>query len=154
MAWTPNIWFVMWLIWLGVAVVAVTAEVISLQFVLLMVGIGALGASAAAGLGATSTVQVVVFAVLTVTSLIVGRPRLLAWSRRTPPATTNISSLIGLEAVTLTEVGAGGGRVRIRGDEWSARSAQDEDTFPPGAHVTVQAIDGVTAVVALTKGKS
>ena len=42
---------------------------------------------------------------------------------------------------------ANGGRVRIGGEEWSARSYMEDGVFEPGARVEVAKIEGATALV-------
>ena len=53
--------------------------------------------------------------------------------------------------ITITAVDDGGGRVRLGGEEWSARlapGAQGTGRGEAGARVTVTQIDGAVAVVA------
>ncbi len=40
-----------------------------------------------------------------------------------------------------------GGRVRIGGEEWSARAYMEDQVFEPGARVEVVKIEGATALV-------
>ena len=47
----------------------------------------------------------------------------------------------------LHEVTRDGGRVRLNGAEWSARSKDPQQELPAGTRVSVIAIDGATAVV-------
>jgi membrane protein implicated in regulation of membrane protease activity len=135
------------LIWVGVALVAAVAEVASLDFVLLMFAGGALTAAAAAGLGAGVEIQVLVFAVFSTILLLVARPPLLRWSRSAKGARTGVAGLIGRQAAVLEEVSGTGGRVKLAGEVWSARSGGGGRVFPEGASVTVLRIDGATAVV-------
>ncbi len=50
-------------------------------------------------------------------------------------------------ALGLTEVTRHSGRVRIGGEEWTARPYDPTITIPQGADVDVLAIEGVTALV-------
>jgi membrane protein implicated in regulation of membrane protease activity len=59
---------------------------------------------------------------------------------------TNIDRLIGETALVMEPVTATGGRVKIGGDIWSARS--DSGVLAEGQRVVVAAIEGATAVVA------
>ena len=45
-------------------------------------------------------------------------------------------------------VDAAGGRVRIGGEEWSARAYLDDEVYAEGATVDVVKIEGATALVA------
>ena len=49
--------------------------------------------------------------------------------------------------MVLERVDARDGRVRLRGEVWSARSIDPDRSFEPGDTVDVVRIDGVTAVV-------
>lgn len=67
----------------------------------------------------------------------------VARSRRAP-LQLGATALVGVEGVTLDEVGPGGGQVFVHGEYWKARS---EATIPKGARVTVAAVDGLTLTV-------
>ena len=53
----------------------------------------------------------------------------------------------GTRAVVLERVDDLGGRVKIGGEVWSARSFLDGEVYEPGARVEVAKIDGATALV-------
>ena len=125
-----------WLIWVGGALLLIVIETVTADLTFLMIAGGALGG------GLTSTL--LLFAV---------RP----WAKRrlaaaTPQMKTNVDALIGRSATTITAVDDGGGRVRLGGEEWSARlapAAQGGVTrLEAGVSVTVTQIDGAVAVVA------
>ncbi|WP_172120711.1 NfeD family protein [Actinomyces faecalis] len=145
-----------WLWWVGGALVLGVIETLTVDLTFLMFAGGALGAALTAALGGPFWLQVVVFAVVSSLLLVLVRP----WAKRhlqstTPEMRTNAEALVGREAVALTVVDAHGGRVRLGGEEWSARLA-DPDPASPGAQearvasgtqVRVTAIDGAIAVV-------
>jgi membrane protein implicated in regulation of membrane protease activity len=60
---------------------------------------------------------------------------------------TGTAALAGTKAVVLQRVDANGGRVRIGGEEWSARSYMEDGVFEPGTRVEVVKIEGATALV-------
>jgi membrane protein implicated in regulation of membrane protease activity len=62
-------------------------------------------------------------------------------------ARTGTDALVGRKAVVLRSVDATGGRVRIGGEDWSARAYLDGESFAEGAHVEVVKIEGATALV-------
>jgi membrane protein implicated in regulation of membrane protease activity len=64
-----------------------------------------------------------------------------------PQLRTGVAALIGREAVVLSAVGREPGRVRIGGEEWSARSYDPDLLIPAGTTVDVFAIEGATALV-------
>jgi membrane protein implicated in regulation of membrane protease activity len=55
---------------------------------------------------------------------------------------------VGSSATVLEQVDRDGGRVKIGGEVWSARSYDEEQVIEPGDHVEVLKIDGATALVA------
>ncbi|GAA1285022.1 NfeD family protein [Saccharothrix xinjiangensis] len=134
------------LIWLILGVVLVAAEVLSGDFVLVMLGVAALGAAGAAGLGAPVLISAVVFGVVSLGLVLGARP---AIKRRMALGTghrSGIEALVGSTAVVVSRVDAHGGTVRIGGEVWSARSL-DRGVVEPGGEVTVVEISGATAVV-------
>ena len=136
-----------WLWWRGAALVLAIAEELSLGLVLLMFSGGALAAALAAGLHAPVVVQVVVAVVVSTLLLFTLRPWLLKHLRRRQRLVeTNVHALVGRHAVAVTEVAANGGRVKIGGEVWTARS-QSGNPIAAGAPVRVTQIDGATAVV-------
>jgi membrane protein implicated in regulation of membrane protease activity len=62
-------------------------------------------------------------------------------------ARTGTAALVGTKATVLQRVDANSGRVRIGGEEWSARSYFEEQVLEPGARVEVAQIQGATALV-------
>ena len=58
------------------------------------------------------------------------------------------ASYVGRSAEATSEVTPQGGRVRIGGEEWSARLVPDALPVAPGGQLRVVSIDGATAVVA------
>lgn len=146
----------MWLpvLWLVAGVVLVAAEALSGDFVLVMLGVAALGAGGAAALGSGVGVSAAVFAGLALVLLAAARPALKSRLQVEDEIATNAQALIGARAVVEQPVTAGGGRVRIGGDVWSARAEQEQDEFAAGSSVLVVQIDGATAVVSEHPGGS
>ena len=60
---------------------------------------------------------------------------------------SGVAALVGREAIVLTEVDRQSGRVRIGGEEWTARPYDPDVVIPPGTYVDVFAIEGATALV-------
>ena len=141
-----------WLFWIGGALLLVVIETVTADLTFLMIAGGALGGGLTSFLGGPLWAQVVVFACVSTLLLFAVRP----WAKRrlaatTPQMKTNIDALIGRSATTITAVDDGGGRVRLGGEEWSARLAptvQGTTRLEAGASVTVTEIDGAVAVVA------
>ena len=141
-----------WLFWIGGALLLIVVEVVTADLTFLMIAGGALGGGLTSFLGGPLWAQVVVFACVSTLLLFAVRP----WAKRrlaatTPQMKTNVDALIGRSATTITAVDDGGGRVRLGGEEWSARLApvvQGTTRLEAGASVIVTEIDGAVAVVA------
>ena len=141
-----------WLFWIGGALLLVVIETVTADLTFLMTAGGALGGGLTSFLGGPLWAQVVVFACVSTLLLFAVRP----WAKRrlaatTPQMKTNVDALIGRSATTITAVDDGGGRVRLGGEEWSARLApvvQGTTRLEAGASVIVTEIDGAVAVVA------
>lgn len=136
------------LIWLVAALVLASAEALTGDMFLLMLGGGALAASASSWLMDWPVwADGVVFLVVSVLLLVLVRPTL---RRRLTPAKgppMGIKALEGKNALVLDRVARDKGQVKIDGQVWSARPLNDGDVFEPGDSVTVVHIDGATAVV-------
>lgn len=135
------------LIWLVAGLVMVGAEVVSGEFVLLMLGGGALFAAGAAALGAGVLGSAVVFAIASVLLLAGRSPLRRRLERSIPHTTSRTEALVGGTATVVARVDGHGGRVRIGDDEWSARSFDETQVIEPGERVTVVRISGATALV-------
>ena len=141
-----------WLFWIGGALLLVVIETVTADLTFLMIAGGALGGGLTSFLGGPLWAQVVVFACVSTLLLFAVRP----WAKRrlaatTPQMKTNVDALIGRSATTITAVDDGGGRVRLGGEERSARLApvvQGTTRLEAGASVIVTEIDGAVAVVA------
>jgi membrane protein implicated in regulation of membrane protease activity len=136
-----------WLVWLIIAGVLAGGETVSGTFVLLMMSGGAAGGAIAAAAGAVLPIQVAVAIIVTIGLLWLARPVAIRHLNPGPAAITGSQALVGKEAVVLSTVTQDGGRVRLNGAEWSARSRDARQTLAEGTRVSVIAIDGATAVV-------
>jgi membrane protein implicated in regulation of membrane protease activity len=136
-----------WAVWLAIALALGLVEITTLDLTFLMLAAGALAGAAAAGIGSPLILQVVVALVVAVAMVGVVRPIALR-HLRTPSATrTGVAALIGSDAVALERVDATGGRIKLRGEIWSARTFDPSKVIEAGESVEVVQIDGATAVV-------
>lgn len=135
------------LVWLVLGVVLIGAEVLSGDLVLLMLGVGGLAAAGAASLDGGYVAQVLVFGVVSIGLLVLARPALKRRFLSGPAVKTNVEALVGAKAVVLSTVDEHGGRIKINGEEWSARSLGAGHSIDAGATVTVVEISGATAMV-------
>jgi len=137
-----------WLIWLIVAAALAVGELATPGlFVLGLVAVAAVAAALVAALGAGFTLQLVVFAVGLVAMLGVVRPIARRHVRMPAALRTGTDALVGKRALVLERVDADGGRVKIGGEEWSARAFMEEQVIEPGTKVEVARIEGATALV-------
>jgi len=143
-----------WLWWVGAALVLAVVEMLSLDLVFIMLAGGALGGGVVAAAGGPVWLQFVVACVVSVLLLFTIRPWLLQHLRgRQPLVETNAAAHVGRPAVVIATVTETGGRVKLAGEVWSARLADDgvpnsSAILPEGTEVRVVRIDGATAVVA------
>lgn len=135
------------LVWLIVALVLMVAEVLSGDFVLLMLGFGALAGAASASLTGSPLIDVLVFAASSAGLIWIARPALKRRFLHGPGVKTGVEALIGAHAIVLSTVDGHSGRIKIGGDVWSARSFVEGVRIEPGTKVTVVEIAGATAVV-------
>ncbi|MDP4586123.1 MAG: NfeD family protein, partial [Microbacteriaceae bacterium] len=88
----------------------------------------------------------VAFAGAGLLTLVILRPFGLRAMHRTERSTaTNVDALIGASARAIETIGRDSGRIKLRGEEWSART--DLGTIEADDMVTVTKIDGATAHV-------
>jgi len=136
-----------WIVWLVVAAVLGVAELMTTTFAL---GIIAIGALVAAGVGAMHLaipLQLLAFVVASAAGLGFVLPIARRHVKQPPLLKTGPAALVGRSARVLEEVTEHGGRVRIGGEEWSARSYDESLIIPVGHVVDVMQIEGATALV-------
>ena len=137
-----------WLIWAIVAVALAVGELLTPgMFFLGPVALAAVAAGIVSLVGAAAWLQLIVFIVVSIASLGVLRPIARAHIRMPALTRTGTAALVGSKAVVLQRVDANGGRVRIGGEEWSARAYIDDQVLEPGTRVEVVKIEGATALV-------
>ena len=135
-------------VWIIVAAVLGVAEIATLTAALGLLAVAALAAAGAAALGLGGPAQFATFTVVAVAGLVLVRP--LVRRQLTQPARQHrfgVAALVGRQAQVVQEVTGHTGRVRIGGEEWSARAYDDSLVIPAGATVDVIQIEGATALV-------
>ena len=113
-------------------------------------GMFACGAAAAAltgALGGGTVLQFSVFLVISVSLLVFVRPIAMRHLRQGSGTRMGIDALTGASALVLEQVDEHGGRIKLRGEVWSARSYEPGRVFDPGQQVSVAQIDGATALI-------
>ena len=136
-----------WLAWLIAAVALGVAEAFSLTLAFGIFSAAALLAAVVAGFGAPWVFQLLGFAAASMRGLLVVRP--IALRHASQPALTRdgTDALIGRTATVLEEISAEHGLIHLSGEDWTARSLDDQLIIPAGAAVDVMEIQGATAIV-------
>ena len=136
-----------WVIWIIAAVALVAGEVVTLGFFLGPIALAALLAAVVAVAGGGIELQVAAFALGSIASLAIVRPIAVRHLRTPPAVRTGTAALVGSTALVLERVDADGGRVKIGGEVWSARTYDENQVIEPGRRVSVLQIEGATALV-------
>ena len=137
-----------WVIWAILSVLFAVGEIFTPGlFFLGPIALAALAATVVAAVGGGLLAQIIVFGVGSFAA--VGLLRPLARRHLTMPRAirTGAAALEGAKAIVLQHVDSRGGRVKIGGEEWSARSYMPDEEFDVGTEVEVVQIQGATALV-------
>lgn len=139
-------------VWLVVAVLALIGEVLSFDLFLASVAAAAIVTAGLAGV-LSGTLQVVVFAGLSLTGIAFVRPAIkqalgIESRQRDGGAAVN-SRLVGRRGVVTRAIDCDVGQIRVgEGEFWTARAFDPAQTISPGTEVDVLLVDALTAVVA------
>jgi len=137
-----------WVAWAIVAVFLAVGELFTPGlFFLGPIALAALASTVVAAAGGPVWLQIVVFGAGSFAA--VGLLRPIARRHLTMPHAirTGAAALEGAKAIVLQPVNGRGGRVKIGGEEWSARSYMPDEEFEVGTEVEVVQIQGATALV-------
>src|SRR5579872_5265332 len=137
-----------WLLWALLAVALAVGEIFTPGlFFLGPVAVAAVLAAVVAALGAPLWLDIAAFIAGAVASLGFLRPIARAHLKMPHAIRTGAAALEGAKAVVLQRVDGAGGRVKIGGEEWSARAYMPDQVLEPGVKVEVAEIEGATALV-------
>ncbi|WP_293773309.1 NfeD family protein [Sporichthya sp.] len=136
-----------WVWWIIAAAVLAAAEVFTFDLVFAQLSAGALAAAGVAGADGGTPLQIATGIVVALAGLVLLRPVALRHLRTTPELRTGVAALVGQQAEVLEDVGPRGGRVKLAGEVWSARSYDQTSVYGAGEDVAVIEIDGATALV-------
>ena len=130
-------------IWISVIVLMSVLEVVTAQLVSIWFVFGAVGALISTIFTDSIFVQVLIFTIVSVISLIATRPvvkKFLNFKKED----TNLGRYIGKEAVVTAQINnrLGTGQVNAFGNVWTARSV-DGEVIEKGQLVIIKSIDGV-----------
>jgi membrane protein implicated in regulation of membrane protease activity len=136
-----------WVWWLVAAAALGIPLVVTAMPEFAMLAVGAVAAAGASGLGAGLVIQVLVFVVVSVALIAVVRPIAARHSSQRPQLVSGVDALKGRQAVVLERVDGSGGRIKLAGEVWSARSLDTGRAYEAGQEVDVVDIEGATAIV-------
>lgn len=136
-----------WVWWLIGAAALGIPLVMTAMLELGMLALGAVAAAAVAGLGGGVVVQVLVFAAVSVALTLAVRPLAARHRTQRPQLVSGVEALKGKQAVVLERVDGSGGRIKLAGEIWSARSLDGGQAYEVGQAVDVVDIEGATAIV-------
>jgi membrane protein implicated in regulation of membrane protease activity len=136
----------LWVAWLVLATLLAVAEMLTLDFTLLMLAAGALaGGLVALAFPGVLWLQILMAVVVAVSMLGLARPTLLRKIRAMPGYRSSVDKMIGSPGLALTTITADGGEVKVAGEVWSAHSL--EGSIDEGTEIEVYRIDGAIAIV-------
>ena len=134
-------------VWIAVIVLAVIIELLTDQLVSIWFVPGAMIATVLDFCNANIVWQVIVFLVISVAGIILGKTVLTKYLK-TGNTKTNIDAIIGEKCVVIEAIDnyKGCGQAKVKGQIWSARSVDDTVSFEAGEILTVVAIEGVKLI--------
>ncbi|MEP6914704.1 MAG: NfeD family protein [Acidobacteriota bacterium] len=139
---------ILWWHWLAVGLALCALESVSGGFYVLFFGIAALvvGVLSLAGIAGPPWLQLLLFSLVSIVSLLFFRSPLLRWMKLDRPGRP-IDSLVGERAVPLEDIAPKDvGRAELRGTVWTARNAGTE-TLRPGQRCVVVRVDQLTIFI-------
>jgi membrane protein implicated in regulation of membrane protease activity len=137
-----------WILWAIAAVLLAVGEIFTPGlFFLGPIALAAVASMLTALLGGPVWSQILVFGLGSFAAVATLRPIARAHLTMPRAVRTGTAALEGARAVVLQRVDGRGGRVKIGGEEWSARSYVPDEVFDVGDEVDVAQIQGATALV-------
>lgn len=133
-------------IWLGITIIAVIVEFLTVDLVSIWFAAGSIIALIANLFGASQTIQIVLFAIVTIVAIIVTRPLAKKYLRANVEK-TNFDRVIGKHGlVTKTITADNKGEVSVMSTSWLA-SSLDNSTLNEGDYCEIMAVEGAHLVV-------
>ncbi len=137
---TYNMHLEIWHIWIIASIALFIIEIFTPSFVAGSIGIGALFAGIAAGIGLDTNWQLVAAAAFTAISFFTVRPVVIKLSKKNV-LETNVDALIGQTGIVIEEIGDTHGYVKIHGDNWRSFS-EDGNPISKDTKVVVTKMEG------------
>ena len=137
--------------WLILLIAFLVIELMTLGLTTIWFAGGSLIAFLAGLLGTPLYLQIVIFFVSSIFLLALTRPIVKNYFNKNR-VKTNAAALVGKHAVVLEEINnlKASGQVSVDGQEWSARTKNEEEIIESGTKVLILAINGVKLIVQKT----
>lgn len=133
-------------IWLGITIVAVIIEILTTDLVSIWFAAGGIVSLITCLLGASQMIQIVLFVIVSIFTIIIVRPIAKKYLR-TNIEKTNVDRVIGKHGlVTKTITADNKGEVKVMSTSWPATSL-DNTVINEGDYCEIIAIEGVHLVV-------
>lgn len=133
-------------IWLGITIVAAIIEILTTDLVSIWFAAGGIVSLIACLLGASQMIQIVLFVIVSIFTIIIVRPIAKKYLR-TNIEKTNVDRVIGKHGlVTKTITADNKGEVKVMSTSWPATSL-DNTVINEGDYCEIIAIEGVHLVV-------
>lgn len=135
----------MGVIWLILVFVFVIIELLTVNLTTIWASIGALAAFITTYFTDNINIQLCVFFLVTIITLLLTRKfvQKIVNKKKEP---TNLDSVIGKKAVVIKDITKSGGRVKVMGKDWAALSV-DDSLIEVGKNVEILKIEGVKLIV-------
>lgn len=135
-------------VWVAAIAVFVIVELVTTALTTIWFAGGALAALAVAYAGFPVWVQAVVFLLVSIVLLVLTRPLANRYFNK-KTVKTNAESLIGREAIVSEGINnlKDEGAVKVNGQEWTARTGDNDITLAAGTVVVIERIEGVKLIV-------
>ncbi len=134
-------------VWIGVIVAAIVLELLTDQLIAVWFMPSAIVCAILDLCGVPMPWQLLVFLLVSVAGIVLSRTLLKKWLRFTKTA-TNVEAVVGEKCVVTERIDnyAGCGQAKVRGQIWSARSIDDDETFEVGEILRIVAVEGVRII--------
>ena len=135
-------------VWMAAIVVLIVIELLTMGLTTIWFVGGAFLAFLVALFNGPIWLQIIVFIVTSLVLLIFTRPIAIKYFNKDRKK-TNVESLIGRDGKVIEKIDNFNqtGAVLLSGQEWTARSYNDNEVIEPGEKVTVKEIKGVKLIV-------
>ncbi|GAB3929845.1 hypothetical protein GCM10011575_28110 [Microlunatus endophyticus] len=138
-----------WALWLTLAVLLGVAEILSMDFVLIMIAIGAVAGAVVGAIFPAELwwLQILAAGGVSVAMLVLARPTLMRHVNQLPGYRSSTDKMVGSSGVATSDITATGGEIKVDGQAWTARVYTPQTVITKGTEIEVYEIDGAIAVV-------